>query len=405
MGSLIRVFLLCALLGMCFMQGWAQKTDSTYFLLHDEQVQFDVTDAMDAMYDFSFDEALLRYNWLKDRYPWHPLPYFLIGLNQWWKIIPNPQEKKYDKQFIAYMDSAIYKAKKMLNKPYHRAEATFFLAAAYGFKGQLYSDEERSEYRKAVFVAKNALKYLKESIASSEFSDELLIGNGLYNYYSVWIRENYPSLRPIMFFFKRGNKELGIEQLRRVAYNAFYTRIEAQVFLIKILPDEGQKEEAFEITSMLHKRYPNNGFFHKHYAKNLYLQGKYTQLKYVSEQMLQRIDSLSGYTAQQGRYASFFLGQYYDWKRTVPQAKKYYEQSIAFADESNAQNKGYTLLSLLRLGDISLQEKDTTQAIFYYQKVKKRGEKTQRSYKKAKENLKKIQKTKRKKYLIPFLGF
>ena len=39
-------------------------------------------------------------------------------------------------------------------------------------------------------------------------------------------------------FFPDGNKELGIEQLKTVANNAFYTRTEAQYFLMRILTEE-----------------------------------------------------------------------------------------------------------------------------------------------------------------------
>ena len=48
----------------------------------------------------------------------------------------------------------------------------------------------------------NALKYLEISKESQALSPELLFGDALYNYYSVWIPENYPALKIILMFFE-----------------------------------------------------------------------------------------------------------------------------------------------------------------------------------------------------------
>jgi hypothetical protein len=46
----------------------------------------------------------------------------------------------------------------------------------------------------------------------------------------VWIGEEYPWLRPVLFFFPKGNRERGIAQLRQVGQTAFYTGTEANFF-------------------------------------------------------------------------------------------------------------------------------------------------------------------------------
>ena len=45
-----------------------------------------------------------------------------------------------------------------------------------------------------------------------KFQPEILLAI-LFNYYSIWIRETYPMLRPVLMFFPKGDKQLGIEQL------------------------------------------------------------------------------------------------------------------------------------------------------------------------------------------------
>ncbi len=99
-------------------------------------------------------------------------------------------------------------------------------------KGVLYSD--RKDYTKAAFAGKDALKYLEECRGRDDLSPELLFGDALFNYYAEWVPENYPMLKPIMMMFPDGDKKLGIEQLKTVARNAFYTRTEAQYYLMRI---------------------------------------------------------------------------------------------------------------------------------------------------------------------------
>src|SRR5690606_32372115 len=123
----------------------------------------------------------------------------------WWKIMPNTKNKDCDDVFLAYMDSTILVAENLYKKyPQYKLEAAFFLSGAYGFKGRLYSDEERRNWRKAASAGKNALNYLEDTREQSNLSPELLFGDALYNYFSVWVPENYPALKPILWFFPKG---------------------------------------------------------------------------------------------------------------------------------------------------------------------------------------------------------
>ena len=57
------------------------------------------------------------------------MPYFLLGLTTWWKIMPsNITNEQYDKVFLAYMDTTILVAERMHRRPEYRIEAAFFLA-------------------------------------------------------------------------------------------------------------------------------------------------------------------------------------------------------------------------------------------------------------------------------------
>src|ERR1044071_9697565 len=78
------------------------KKDSVVLLLSDIGVQLQCTQALNDLYNFKFAEAEVTFNSLKTGYGWHPLPYFLIGLSEWWKIMPNTKDTSHDKKFLAY---------------------------------------------------------------------------------------------------------------------------------------------------------------------------------------------------------------------------------------------------------------------------------------------------------------
>src|SRR5690606_8150367 len=116
---LARVFLLAALVQfVAAFSVQAQKIvkkDITIILLNDLAVQLQCSQALEDLYNFKFDRAENSFHSLRAQYRWHPLPYFLMGLIEWWKIMPNLKDTSHDKKFLAYMDSTIQVAKNLYN--------------------------------------------------------------------------------------------------------------------------------------------------------------------------------------------------------------------------------------------------------------------------------------------------
>lgn len=358
-------------------------------LLLDGGLQIDISMAVNNMYNFKFTEAEREFRWLKFKYPQHPLPDFLLGLSQWWKIMPNIDEERYDKNFLVFMDSAIYKAEQMYKENPQNKEAAFFLAAAHGFKGRLYS--ERRSWRKAASAGSSALKYLEVGKKTDQefFHPELLFGDALFNYYSVWIPENYPLLKPILIFFPKGDKALGLQQLKDVASNSFYSRTEAQYFLMRILYyEEKDVEGGYELSRYLHLTFPDNPYFHRFYVMLSYLRGRATETEKGSLEILRKIDErMPGYEATSGRYAAFFLGQIAESRREHDKAKDFYRKAISYGEESEAQESGYYLYALLNLAKLYQKEGNKKQADVYFNQIRKYAKRKHPAHVEAREYL------------------
>ena len=364
-------------IALCLCAVWLQsrplcaaESDSIPSLLFDLNVQIESTEGINNMYNFDFARADGQFNWLKGKYSWHPLPYFMLGLSQWWRMVPNIESTQYDEAFFAYMDSSIVASENIFEKG-NTVEGGFFLAATYAFIGRLHS--ERSNWTKAAAAGKNALKYLDYCREKEEFGAEILFGDALYNYYSVWIPENYPLLKPIMVFFKNGDKNLGLKQLQEVANNAFFTRTEAQYFLMRILAnEENNPMAALRTARYLAETFPNNPVFNRSYTQVLYRLGKNRQAEIQSLDMLKKVEEgKTGYEENSGRYASYFLGEIYRKQSKKDLAKKYYQKAVDYGMEVEAEKKGYHLYSLLNLGRIAYQDGDPDLARDYFKRIKK----------------------------------
>lgn len=371
------------------LQAQTPGTANAPYLLLDKGLQYRITKSINSMYNFDFATAERDFAVIMYQYPEHPLPDFLMAIAYWWRIEINVDNKRYDNIFIQYLDRANAKAEKMLDQNPKNKEAAFFLAAGHGFQGRLYS--ERKSWTKATFAGKNALKYMEMSRGEQEFNPELLLGDALFNYFSVWIPENYPLLKPVLALFPKGNKKLGLSQLEKVASNAFYTRVEAQYFLFRLYgSEENRPEDALRIVEYLHEKFPNNPYFHRSYARYLYTTEKWTQAMQESLEIMDRMEKKQfGYEATSGRYAAFYLGEYYYRIGNTIEAKRYYSKTATLGEESESQESGYYLFSLISLGKIATAEKNKALARTYFNQVKRYAKRKHPAHQEARNFIKK----------------
>ncbi|MCC3155074.1 tol-pal system protein YbgF [Hymenobacter sp. BT770] len=365
--------------------------DTKGWLLLDKDIQLELDGAVNNIYNFKYDRAEKQFRSLRRRYPNHPMPYFLLGLNTWWKIMPTTfQSTQYDKAFFAYMDTAATKAQKLFDADNNNYEASFFLSASYGFSARLHG--ERHDWRKATVNSRRSLNYLKKSQEANGLSPEFQFGQALFNYYAVWIGENYPLLKPVLLFFPKGDKRLGMQQLRSVAANGFYTGTEARVYLMRILKnEENNAEEALPVARSLATTFPDNGYFQRFYALLAYDQGEFSDCERVSREILDKINKgMPGYEGISGRYASYFLGYLMQNRyRDIAKAKDYYQRCIVFSESTGDTSGGFYLFSNMNLARLAVKEKDAAAAKRYYAVVVDKAERKSEQYKEAKAWLKK----------------
>jgi len=364
-------------------------------VLKNPGVQIEATEAVNLLYNYKFEEADREFRWLKLKYPAHPMPHFLMALAEWWKIVPNPDNTAFDNRFEMHLDSSIAHAEKLYDIKDNKVEPSFFLAAAWAFKGRLYA--ERKKWTKATFAGKKAMRYLEESKGKGDLTPELLFGDGLYNYYAEWIPKEYPLLKSILVFFPKGNKKLGQEQLEEVANYAFYTRVEARYFLLQIYSMEKQYEKAYELAKYMWQTFPDNPYFERYLCRTAFVTGRMNEAQVAAENILNRIQlGMTGYESVSGRTAAYVLAFYnQNYFRNLPKAKEYYQQAMRFSESTKDTKAGYYLSSILSLGKIAQLEKDAGEAQRYYRMVLDNSDKKSSYYKDARNAMQSLKKSKR----------
>ena len=365
----------------------------TTSILKKIDLQIESTSSINKMYNFQFDDAEKEFLWLSQEYKNHPLPSFLLGLSMWWKIDASSGKaekitKNLDNKFLAQMDKTIDKAYDIY-KEGNKIDGAFFLAASFAFKGRLLAD--RKKWTQSALSGRNAIKYLKEIKKNDMMIPEIDFGNGLFNYYSVWISDRYPLLKPLVKLFPEGDKLKGIEQLDNASGNSFYTRTEAQFFLMRIYLSERKLSKALQLSKYLHDTYPNNSIFHKYYTQILYQNGRISEAFLSARDIIKKYKlNTFGYNQDEARISHFFIGEYYFTKMDFKNAVINYEKAIKLAEISGKEKLGYSFYSHYYLGKIYFDMGDFKKSKVYFKNVIKLTNRKDELNQRAKLNLKKI---------------
>ena len=209
----------------------------------------------------------------------------LKGLGLWWRIQLDPDNRSLDAAFLSAANTAIAEAERFAAAEPNRAEAWFYVGAAYGVRAQF------RVYRGERFAAARDGKQIKEALERALTLDPAMhdaeFGIGMYRYYAGVAPAIFKFLR-FLLLLPGGDRDGGLAQLERASQLGLLVRGEAQ-FQIHVLYlwYEHRSTEALAIIRGLQQRYPHNPLFHQIEAEilDVYFHDHRASLK-ASEQLL-----------------------------------------------------------------------------------------------------------------------
>ena len=295
------------------------------------------------------------------QYPAVPLLQALSVRAANYPLEPNSQAFE---QMKKYLYQVIDQSEKILDQKEDHAEANFFMLSAYGLLA-MYENEDGNQF-KAVGQAKNAYSYLKKGFDLLDKYPDFYFSTGMYNYYRIKYPELHPFYKSFMWFFRDGDKALGLKQIDLAYQKSLFLSAESADYLTHIyLFYEDDPKKALSYARPLVQDYPQNLYFAVNYAHAALESGAFDGL----DKPIQRlIDSDKRYFQVVGNLFQGMLLEKRDQQRDKAEAAylRSLELNTGIAGEEAENYRSYAYAGLARIAD---QEKKFPQAKSLYKKA------------------------------------
>ena len=183
----------------------------------------------------------------------------LEALSLWWQIQLDPESRALDPAFLAKANEAIAEAERLTRAEPDRAEAWFYLGAAYGVRAQW--RVHRVDRLAAARDGKRIKESLERALALDPAMHDAEFGIGMYRYYADVAPAVLRFLRWLLLL-PGGNRVEGLQQLERAATQGQLVSGEAQYQIhVLYLWYENKFREALALVQGLQRRYPRNPLF------------------------------------------------------------------------------------------------------------------------------------------------
>jgi tetratricopeptide (TPR) repeat protein len=177
----------------------------------------------------------------------------------WWRILQDTRDTSFDPTFLAAVDGAIRAAEAWVAREPNRAEAWFYLGAAYG--ARVSWRVERGERLAAARDGKRIKESLERALAIDPTFDDARFGIGLYKYYADIAPAPARFVR-FLLLLPGGDKVEGLRDMQASESRGQLVAGEALYQLHWIyLWYENQPERGRAALERLHARYPHNPHF------------------------------------------------------------------------------------------------------------------------------------------------
>ena len=232
-----------------------------------EDLKDKVSDVFELIYNYqliSADSSIDRY---EIDYPNHPVWSLLRANVTWWQILSGGlKDNTLNKEFEYQLNESKTRARQFLKD---EDEAAFSLIIVNAFRTRY--DLLNNNYLTAAGYLNACIDDISDSFGREEQYEPFYLTSGLYYYFTQKAHEDYPLMRPYLFFFPDGDKEKGLNLLKRCSESEdIFLREEATYFLMRIALDmDKDAEKALLYLGQLLSRHPNNIIF-RLFEVNLY---------------------------------------------------------------------------------------------------------------------------------------
>jgi len=304
---------------------------------------------VDLMYSMEFVRAEKRLAIWQGKYPHRPEGYFLQGMNLWVQLFVDIYNPFLDGEFQAKMDEVIDRCEEIEEEDSLKTIAAFYKSGAIGFKARLYGNRE-NWFSAARFGIK-ALDGIEEAIDGKYSNEDAKFGAGVYYYYADVIPKEYPMVKPLLWFYPKGDRKKGLDLLREAAAGGLFTQTEAKYYLGMIY--SGQEKDPFQALKYFREistKYPRNSRFLYWRGSLAYQTGDYRDADSCMAVMEARISANQPfYFPHQLRYIYYIRGLIAESRNNPELAFTFYEEALKPVEpEIHKETENYYVYCMIR---------------------------------------------------------
>ncbi len=343
---------------------------STVFAQRSGKVDSLILAGINQIYDIKFEEAYGTFEKVRQVAPHNPAGKFFDAMVTWWQILLDLNNTRFDELFYTKLQNVINQCDSILETSPDNYDALFYKGGALGFRGRLLS--VRHEWVKAALDGKDALPIVGKIAKVYPDNKDIQLGLGIYNYYAAVIPEKFPFVKPLMYLFPRGNRELGLSQLEIAATEGHYAKYETRYFLLMINFDfEKNYAEALRYCKILLSDFPNNPKFENFLARIYFRTRSFNKADSVFHSIYNKIlKGKRGYNLSLRRSTLYYLADINARKWKNQKAIEQFEKSFRISERIDGRNdSGFKVNTALYLGIIYTRIGNKKKAKEYYEKV------------------------------------
>lgn len=189
----------------------------------------------------------------------------LAAVSVLWEIQLDPDNRVHDARFTTAVEDAVVASAAWVEREPRRAEAWFYLGAAYGARAQW--RVLRHERLAAARDGKRIKEALEQAQRLDPALDDAAFGIGMYRYYAAVAPAALRMLRWLLLL-PGGDRQAGLLQMTEAREHGVLVRGEADYQLHLIyLWYEDRPHDALALVRGLQARYPGNPLFHHREAE------------------------------------------------------------------------------------------------------------------------------------------
>lgn len=339
-------------------------------LITNSKFRPDAKAAVDSIYNFNFSGADKVLAPWQEKYPKHPLWTLFEGIKYWWQVLSDLEDTSHDQHFYNMMKKADYQAGKLLHDQPRHADGLIIRAISNGYMARQYAN--RSEWVTSINYGRQAMHAYEALLQQRPDLKDLKLAEGLKLYYLAYIPEAYPIVKTVSWALPDGNKQRGLELIRKASEEAVFAGAEATYFLGNINYNyENNYRIAVQNFRKLYEQYPHNNYYLRILVKSYYKQHRY-------DEALSLIDrAMAKWKRQELPYQQVVQEELLTWKGRIlqnrgrdQQALSCYHRAFTTGQElPNTPNRSFYVVSGYLAGKLLFEQQKFEAAKSYLKKI------------------------------------